>query len=77
MAGMMEEMYVWLYVDPNGTESIISSDLETPFGPRHMPLMSSNRATVNGDKIKALADAACFGKPGTYHLATFVRMPTE
>jgi hypothetical protein len=42
------EIYVWIAVHANGGEGILSADLPTPVGPRHMPLMSSDRDIAEG-----------------------------
>lgn len=54
-------LHVWVMIAPDGGESIISHDLPTEFGPRHMPLMSSKRSVA--EKLTPLVKRVQKGMP--------------
>lgn len=35
------QLYVWIAVYPDGSEGMLSRDMPTPWGKRHMPLFTS------------------------------------
>ena len=51
----VEKLFVWLAIYEHGTEGIISRDIVIPdIGTRHVPLMSSKRATAMRMEAHAL-----------------------
>lgn len=39
----IETLWAWVAIHADGREGVWSADMETPIGPRHMPLVTSKR----------------------------------
>lgn len=50
----INELHVWISIDANGGEGMLSADLPLPFGTRHTPLMSSKREIA--ERMRPIAE---------------------
>jgi hypothetical protein len=72
MSDKITELHVWLYINPEGAESMLSADLPGPDGVRrHMPLMSSKYMVASGEKMRAVVNRTMGETPGVAELRTF------
>jgi hypothetical protein len=69
------QLFVWLMINEDGSEGIVSADLPMEFGTRHAPLFTSKRETA--EKLRPIAERVGLltseerGKPVTIVLRTF------
>lgn len=75
----IEEFHVWIAVQTNKSEGIISGDLPFEFGNRHVPLMSPKRHVAAGMERWARTAQRLSGEAGLpveIELRTYRRVPS-